>query len=397
MGGLNFLYLIYSYETLLFLTQINSISELYDTIIWSVAISPLGFSTTGSTEYSTSEDDDFVIEEEEDKVQGAQAKSFDDNDDPDDDHHHGEDVFKPDGSNGSGSTAKSTVEDDSLSTIGKMHVKQLQKRMREEELALQKKHKEEIKQERRQYRMDVRQLKSKHANIVELLLKQCVDERYRMREGITQRMQALTEEQELSTKSMQESIQHDINVMKEAWDEHKRLEDAEKRSFDKAQALISAQVFHEVRNALSSVVAMSEMTNTLQDDSNITPQALVASVNEMLQQNSEVVRYSLQVLNTVLDLNKIKTNEFSSQRKSFDLAQLMQRAIKMQVVKAQTRGVRMSFTPPTEKCVAFSDDDIILRVVTNFISVSSLVCSKRSHAKFVSDLIIVPPYSCRIL
>ena len=370
---------------------------MYDTIIWSVAISPLGFSTTGSTEYSASEDNDFVIEEEEDKVQGAQAKSFDDNDDPDDDHHHGEDVFKPDGSNGSGSTAKSTVEDDSLSTIGKMHVKQLQKRMREEELALQNKHKEEIKQERRQYRMDVRQLKSKHANIVELLLKQCVDERYRMREGITQRMQALTEEQELSTKSMQESIQHDINVMKEAWDEHKRLEDAEKRSFDKAQALISAQVFHEVRNALSSVVAMSEMTNTLQDDSNITPQALVASVNEMLQQNSEVVRYSLQVLNTVLDLNKIKTNEFSSQRKSFDLAQLMQRAIKMQVVKAQTRGVRMSFTPPTETCVAFSDDDIILRVVTNFISVSSLVCSKRLHAKFVSYLILYLPYSCRIL
>ena len=60
MGGLNFLDLIYSYETLLFLTQINSISELYDTIIWSVAISPLGFSTTGSTEYSASEDNDFV-------------------------------------------------------------------------------------------------------------------------------------------------------------------------------------------------------------------------------------------------------------------------------------------------------------------------------------------------
>ena len=347
---------------------------MYDTIIWSVAISPLGFSTTGSTEYSTSEDDDFVIEEEEDTV--PNAKSLDDNDDLEEDHHLGEDVFKPDGSGGSGSTAKSTVEDDSLSTIGKMHVKQLQRRMREEELSLEKIHKEEIKQERRQYRIDVRQLKSKHANIVELLLKQCVDERYRMREGITQRMQTLTEEQELSTKSMQESIQHEINVMKEAWDEHKRLEDAEKKSFDKAQALISAQVFHEVRNALSSVVAMSEMTNTLQDDSNITPQALVASVNEMLQQNSEVVRYSLQVLNTVLDLNKIKTNEFSSQRKSFDLSQLMQRATKMQVVKAQARGVRMSFTPPTETCVAFSDDDIILRVVTNFISVSSLIAVK---------------------
>lgn len=159
-GGLNFLDPIYSFQTLLFLTQINSISDLYDTIIWSVAISPLGFSTTGSTEYSTSEDEDFVIEEKEDKVQGTNAKSFDDSDNLEDNHHLREDVFKPDGSNGSGSTAKSTVEDDSLSTIGKMHVKQLQRRMWDEELSLLKIHREEIKQERRQYRIDVCQLKS---------------------------------------------------------------------------------------------------------------------------------------------------------------------------------------------------------------------------------------------
>jgi ABC-type tungstate transport system substrate-binding protein len=44
--------------------------------------------------------------------------------------------------------------------------------------------------------------------------------------------------------------------------EDRRLADAE-TSFAKAQKLISAQVFHEVRNALSSVIAISEMTSSM--------------------------------------------------------------------------------------------------------------------------------------
>ena len=52
--------------------------------------------------------------------------------------------------------------------------------------------------------------------------------------------------------------------------------------------MISEQVVHEVRNALSSVVAMSEMTSTLRENETIPPQFLVSSVDDMLDQIKEV-------------------------------------------------------------------------------------------------------------
>ena len=115
---------------------------------------------------------------------------------------------------------------------------------------------------------------------------------------------------------------------------------------------------------------MLEMTSTLQEDPAITPSRLVSSVNEMLNQNEEVVQYSLTMLNNILDINKMKTESFQIQNKAFDLTDLMQRATTMQLVKAQARGVNMSFEPPSTRCIAYTDKDIVLRIVTNFISVS---------------------------
>ena len=202
-----------------------------------------------------------------------------------------------------------------------------------------------------------------------MLLRQCVDERYRLRDEITARISSLAESQDLTTKTIQESIEADVSIMQDAWAEHKRLEDAEKSSFENAQALVSAQVFHEVRNALSSVIAMSELTSQLRDDPTVTPSDLVSSVNKMLDQNEEVVDYSLTMLNNILDINKIRTGEFQISKDVFDLTDLMQRATKMQMAKAETKGVPMRFNvPKMGKCLVSSDRDIIMRIVTNFIS-----------------------------
>jgi len=147
------------------------------------------------------------------------------------------------------------------------------------------------------------------------------------------------------------------------------LEDMEKASFDKAQAMISAQVFHEIRNALSSVIAMSEMTSTLQDDPTVCPNRLISSVSDMMNQNEEVVRYSLNMLNNILDVSKIKTGTFEINVTPFDLTDLVQRATSMQLVKAQTKGVKMTFEQSSSTpVIAHTDKDIVLRIVTNFIS-----------------------------
>ena len=57
-----------------------------------------------------------------------------------------------------------------------------------------------------------------------MLLRQCVDERYRLREEITARLASLEENQELDSKTLQESIDADVALMQDAWAEHKRLE-----------------------------------------------------------------------------------------------------------------------------------------------------------------------------
>lgn len=195
-----------------------------------------------------------------------------------------------DGSLTSGSTANTTeTGDEDLSVVGKIHIIQLKKDHRLKEKTLIRKHKAEVKQARRKYRKKSRELKLHHQQIVDRLLQKCVDERHRLRDEIAQRMKQLKENQALSTETIQESIVSDVNAMQDAWAEHKRLEDAEKTSFDKAQALISAQVFHEVRNALSSVIAMSEMTSNLQKDPGMTDDGLFHTVNEMMGQNEEVV------------------------------------------------------------------------------------------------------------
>jgi len=203
--------------------------------------------------------------------------------------------------------------------------------------------------------------------IVETLLAQCVDERHRLREAITQRMNALKNEQELDTQDLQESIEGDAKAMQGAWEEQKRLEKEQKGSFAKAQALISSQVFHEVRNALSSVVAMSEMTSSLQKDPTVTSQILVDSVSEMLGQNKEVVNYSLNMLNNILDVSKIKAGSFETHKKFFDLQELIVEATNMEHIKAEKRGLKMSYIPLPEPHIVYSDEDIVSRIITNFI------------------------------
>ena len=80
------------------------------------------------------------------------------------------------------------------------------------------------------------------------------------------------------------------------------------------------------------------------------------------------VHYALNMLNNILDVNKIKTGSFKTNNAPFDLEDLMRRATTMQAVKAQGRGVMMSFDPPQGPCIAYTDEDIVSRIVTNFIS-----------------------------
>ena len=302
--------------------------------------------------------------------------------------HEGSKRFSDEGSAVTGSTGNTSgTDEEDLSVLGKIHVRRLKNELKAKEQALVSKHSALLRDERRKYRKAKRELKLYHQSNVDRLLQECVDERYRLREEITARLASLEANQELDSKTLQESIDADVALMQDAWAEHKRLENAEKLSFEKAQALVSAQVFHEVRNALSSVIAMSELTSQLRDDPTVTPDDMVCSVNKMLDQNEEVVHYSLTMLNNILDINKIRTGEFEISKDIFDLTDLMQRATTMQMAKAESKGVKMRFeTPKMGKCLVSTDRDIVLRIITNFISNAVKFTSAGAIQPFICPL-----------
>lgn len=356
-----------------------SISDLYDTILWSVATGSIGISSSDSDSFDSLDDDS--DDEEEEELRKTNRKSGDFTDGLDDDlsvADHKEQtnpnapaVVDDNASVQSGSTANTTTSSEGgadLSPVGHIFVKELRRALRAKEKKMIKKHEAERKKERKLYRREARRFKESHQQVVDSLLAQCVVQRQQLREAISRRMKQIEQKQLFTTQTLQEAIEADVSAMQQAWSEHKRLEEEQKTAFAKAQALVSAQVFHEVRNALSSVVAMSEMTSSLQKDPSVDAGTLVSSVSEMLDQNKEVVNYSLNMLNNILDVSKIKAGSFEIKEGFFDLQDLVHRATTMQFVKAQTRGVKMSFTPLAEPQIAYSDEDIVVRIITNFIS-----------------------------
>merc|ERR1712060_319620 len=52
----------------------------------------------------------------------------------------------------------------------------------------------------------------------------------------------------------------------------------------------------------------------------------------------------------------------------FDLQDLLNRATRMQLVKAKARNVKMSFVHSPELIIAYTDNDILVRIIANFIS-----------------------------
>ena len=391
-----------------------SVSDLYDTILWSVATGSIGLSSSDSDSFDSFEDfdeDDNDDDNDNNEIpQNRNTRPNEENDTLDDDF--GAERDKEMGNSGgdspivdkywkdsdtasfqSGSTANTTSADssESLSPVGHIFVKKLRREIRAAEKKMEKRHVAESKKERRQFRLEARKLKEKHKALVDGILARCVHERQKLREAISRRMALVEQKQTFSTQTLQEAIEADVKAMEEAWVEHKRLEEEQKGSFAKAQALISAQVFHEVRNALSSVVAMSEMTSSLQKDPSVNSETLVSSVSEMLDQNKEVVNYSLNMLNNILDVSKIKAGSFETQKSFFDLQDLVSRATTMQLVKAQTRGVKMSFTPLPEPQIAYSDEDIVVRIITNFISNAVKFTTAGAVQPFVCPLESIDP------
>lgn len=336
---------------------IMSVSKIYDTVIWSVTSNDLGLSSTGSSLYDSSESGSLAEKdpaEHIDENDGGQGQDQDQDVDPMDTRPDEQDHHK----------YQRQHQRTCMTPVGRMHSRQLARGLRSREKALLKKHDWQVRSERHAHQKKLRSLKAKHQAILDIIVETSLTERVNLREKINERMLQLTKNQEETTEQMKRK---DLQLMRETlFEEDQRIQEAETSSFSKAQELISAQVFHEVRNALSSVIAMSEMTTSLKADDTLTPEELVNSVDSMLDQIGDVVEYSLKMLNEILDVSKINSGAFVPKTEAFDLKDIVSRATRMQQAKA-TR-IKMSFHASPQPCIALSDSGIVERVVATLIS-----------------------------
>lgn len=345
-----------------------SIGDLYDTVLWSVVKNHCGL-TSSDSDYSS----DFTFEEEEGDHGNPEDQS---GEEPEDlapwyqnssQNQFNDGASCSDASLDENSSVGGSRRDGGLSSAGNLHVKQITREYRAREKQLIKRHKDEQRHEMASHRNVIKALKRKHQMIIESLIENCLVERQNLREKIEQRIADLKERQHATTMELRESVLREADVMQEALRaEDKRVKDVETESFSKAQTLISAQVFHEVRNALSSIIAMSEITYAMKKEDAVSAEQLVSSVEDMLEQIKEVVDYALKMLNNVLDISKITSGTFQLNNAPFDLQDLVARATKMQLAKART--IKMRFDPSPEPLIAFADADIVVRIVTNLIS-----------------------------
>jgi len=363
-----------------------STTKLYDTILWSVASNDLGLSSLGSSLYSSDFGSEILVDEdEEDEINSSISNNI------------VSDLMDMDPNNEANNMDAMDLDDDASehsheeskcrTPVGTMHARQLTKELRTREKALLKKHAKEIHAERLKYQKAGNALKAKHQVILDGIIETGLSERDALQDTIDERMDALARQQEENTEQMRKN---DLELMKNALlAEDQRVEEAESNSFRRAQELISAQVFHEVRNALSAVIAMSEMTNTLKTDSTLPPKELVGKVDDMLDQIGDVVNYALNMLNEILDVSKINSGAFAAKKEAFDLQDVVARSTRMQQAKASK--IKMAFQPLSKPCIAVSDSGIVERIVATMISNAVKFTPTGAVQPFICELDTVPP------
>lgn len=141
--------------------------------------------------------------------------------------------------------------------------------------------------------------------------------------------------------------------------------------------------------SLSSVIAMSEMTKSLNEDKAASFEVRFASIDDMMQQLNEVVTYATNILNNVLDLSKVKSDSMVLKKKDIDLQDIVARATKMQISRA--KDIKMAFVPSPTPYIANSDQDVVARILTNFISNAVKFTKEGAIQPFVGPLELLQP------
>ncbi|NCD42895.1 MAG: response regulator [Bacteroidia bacterium] len=109
----------------------------------------------------------------------------------------------------------------------------------------------------------------------------------------------------------------------------KRAEEA-----DRLKSTFLANMSHEIRTPMNGIIGMADMLRT-------TP--LTEQQEEYLNLIESSGKTLLAIINDILDLTKIESNQMRLEKVSFNLEEEIQRALKLFHLKAQEKGIRLIF------------------------------------------------------
>ncbi len=142
-----------------------------------------------------------------------------------------------------------------------------------------------------------------------------------------------------------------------------------------AQATISAHVYHEIRNVVSSVLALADRANEAvdlalidDDDGELGLKELPTRVRELTDHQRLVCQHAVDTLNDMLDVAKMENGTYTPKHEVIDLGELCRKAAALQSPRMRPHVNLTLNVPAPDTVFVISDSVLLLQYLSNLLS-----------------------------